>query len=94
MWAWSTSDCAKEVPQAPGKFAVGAFWALGGLPRHSKGLPVPKRCVLSIVANLKFFTSFEFPMSMVHWDRALGEPDAIPYLIIAHLYATMFSLGG
>ena len=29
---------------------------------------------------------------MVPWDRALGEPNAIPYLTIAHLYVTMVAI--
>ena len=80
FWAWSASDHAKEVPQAPEKVAFGTFWAPGGFPRHSQGLTVPKKeCrfqmsfsnsekthltkpVLSVVANLRLFSTFKFPM--------------------------------
>ena len=32
---------------------------------------------------------FHLQCGVVPWDRPLGDANAIPYLIVAHLYATM-----
>ena len=98
--AQSASDCAKEVPQAPEKVAFGTFWAPGGLLWHSQRLTVPNKVcrfptsffqksekkhrtktVLAVVANFKLFSLFKFSKG----HRTLREPNAIPYVIIAHL---------
>ena len=53
----------------------------------------PTKTIVSVKANFRLFSPLIFQWGAVPEDTALGEPDAISYLIIAHLDATMEHLG-
>ena len=72
-------------------------WRLAGPAYALKGLPIsevffqqseknPTQTILLVVATLGLFSGVTFSISL---DNALREPNAIPYLILAHLYRTM-----